>query len=773
MIELKIKALQSLLEKEEESRQDETNLKKKPKPFKRKLKLNKNRKNKLLKKKQPNELVNGAPDSALNNESHIPSLLSINTQPFNANASASRFNQFADNYDVQDMDIESTNLNQMFTQPTFNSTSAFNTLTAPFNNPSFYTQFSPTTSELVNQSSTNFLANWSNTLSTMFENFYQSTASFSQQLSTGFSTSLLQSFSQQSLAQPPMKPPPQSKFPRFNNKNKKRLGKKPAQNPQRKQTLKNVSIESANLPPVPSKPVIFTLSSPEPSPPLNRTQPPVVQQPQQPLLDVDERFMDETASKSDVDYRQQSEKLIEEEKLLREILINSINEKKKQSEQKENEKEEDEEEEDMEQLRQNILSNLTQKRKEKEQEQVKQMDQDFSKLKQKVIEHEQELIISSEPVKQPIKQTSSQAQIPAPKINPVIIHLNSLSDEETSEDEEEEESESDDLQSNISLFLREAKQQAEQILTARLNETKKDKIKTLRDEINANSKEINELTRKTNEFKQIKLKKEKDIELTKQKINNLREQLLAAEKILNANDAALNLAKLQIRSTDIKLNKLVNLKKVQQADLQKLLSVVKPEVAPQPQRIVQISEPQPQPPPPPQRRIVLMEAPPLPAQPPPPLPPPPPPPPPPPSLPQTVELEKSSPNLAKLPVQMTLGGVVAATAQTSQKRVSQYTLRANDTQTTRPNLFISKQTDKKLEQAAVSIANQANQKAEETQTFVTAKVVDAAKLKTSPFKLRNISNKKSPLKLNKDETKQVNLENIQKLGEFLTQLVVS
>ena len=88
----------------------------------------------------------------------------------------------------------------------------------------------------------------------------------------------------------------------------------------------------------------------------------------------------------------------------------------------------------------------------------------------------------------------------------------------------------------------------------------------------AYSKTIEEFKQKSIDLKQIKLKKEKDVELTRQKISMLREQLNAAEKILNVNEKSLDIVKTHEKNIDTKLTKLQNMKKVQQELLQKILS---------------------------------------------------------------------------------------------------------------------------------------------------------------------------------------------------------
>ena len=266
------------------------------------------------------------------------------------------------------------------------------------------------------------------------------------------------------------------------------------------------------------------------------------------------------------------------------------------------------------------------------------------------------------------------------------------------------------------------------------------------------------------DLKKVKIKKEKDVELMKQKISMLREQLNAAEKILNLNEANLTILKSHEKNIDTKLIKLQNIKKVQQELLQKFLasssSIAKstsileniqnpPKVnatmnQPKTSLISEANEkpteklnllqlksiltekinqeklefsrsnqkmntsneenedtPESSPPPLPTNENPPLP-PPLPPQTPPPLPPPPPPTPPR----QTKSPLTKVPITKKLPSQMTLGGVVAATVtayssissgnNSSVKKLTQKSL----PEMTRPNLYTSKQTNKTLEQMA-------------------------------------------------------------------------
>jgi len=910
ILELKIKALQSLLEK---TSNDGDHPKKRPK------KLAKRKR--IIKKKRIQETpIESEYSNMLSacQSTKPPSLLSLNTSPFAAFSISAKqtnnrfmneihtnnFNAIKDNYDLEDMDIETNTQSLPFSNSynNFNATNispVYSMTTSSYlsaDQPSYtpMSQFNligakPATSVY----SSNFFNDWSSSLNNLIasireinQNHFSSPTSFENSNYMGmhhepvnYNTNFLDLLpvSHQNL-------PSKSSTIKSNLRSnltygqmprrtqlKPHLKKKPQQqrNINKKlprcqnQSLKKNNIDCTTNPNEPSR---FISPSSSTSPNLAKHKLPS-------LMDVDERFIDSTTNKLDIDYRQpnsNNDALIEEEKLLREILINSIknnnlktqekskvlpkepNPPEKSHEEEVEEQEEEENDEEMKQLRLKLLDNLNKKRKEKEQQQEKQMDQDFSLLKRKLIEHEQELItaqLASKTSQIEMKNTDSLANSVGFKqrlIKPVIIHLNSNGHDE---DDSDEISENESLQQTIGLFLKEAKQQAQNqtfeassssllekkstavvslkqplpsiSLPNNSENEKKDFIKSIRDKINLNSKEINELTKKSNELKQMKIKKDKDIELTKQKITGLREQLIAAEKILNANEAAANLVKLQQKSIDLKLSKLINTKKTQQAQLQKVLfsgsttttpiavttksPLLTARAASSPvQRIVlaqtsqttqSLTETKP--------TSVLLEAPseatqpPLPIHPPPPLPPLPP-------LPQTELLVQNEtkpitetskilsnkkPSLLeygrKLPVQMTLGGVVAARAASfqayqSKKRatdgMNQYSLNRKKfikDSITRPNLFTSKQTDTKLEQLAAS-STQTDQN--ESNQVVKTKVVDS---KLSPFKLRNSNSlNKKPVQKKiadalKDDTKQIELVNRERLNEYLLGLTVS
>ena len=249
----------------------------------------------------------------------------------------------------------------------------------------------------------------------------------------------------------------------------------------------------------------------------------------------------------------------------------------------------------------------------------------------------------------------------------------------------------------------------------------------------------------------------------------LREQLSAAEKILNINEENLTVLKTNEKNIDTKLIKLQNIKKVQQELLQKILastsSIAKSTsimeniqnsptynatvnhiksnsltaVNPPTEKLNLL-----------QLKSILTEkinqeklefsrsnkkvdssneeneethqsSPRLKSLSPPPLPPPvkapplppitPPPPPPPTPPPQSKSPLSKSPITKKLPAQMTLGGVVAATvtasSSSSANNLSSKKLnQKNFPEMTRPNLYTSKQTNTKLEQMAMEEKSQ-------------------------------------------------------------------
>ena len=592
-------------------------------------------------------------------------------------------------------------------------------------------------------------------------------------------------------------------------------------------------------------------------------------------IDVDERFIDSTTTRLDIDYRQAGQldkktseiaaplnqtELAIESQLVDDILtefnskIESIDNYEKEKLLKANllrkliknktesavavapEKPtivppeavvapvaaaEEEEEDDMAALRMNLLDTVTHKRslrqKQQAAQQEKQMDQDMSLLKRKLIEHE--LMIekrSSEAL--PAVPPAKFAGLVQRKINPVIIRLNSSEDEEDGDEEENQAAEcelveepkarptrlmstatSESLQNNISQFLKEAKSQAEVLAlnsllpnnlylnqketsevgppkrpsssSSQINELeKKSFIKSLRDKINLKTKLIAELSKRSHELKLLNAKREKDIDLAKLKIVNLKEQLNAAEKIRQANEDAVLVGRQQHVLVDARLEKMQNTKRIQQQLLQKVLahSPTMFSLA-EAKKSVTASSPclSTQPPPlPPVREINAPSPPPLPPQSPPPMPPPPPPPPPEPVVvpvvftPQSESIRKQIGKLTaqmKLPP-MTLGGVVAATAISKKPpsaKTNPYSL-----SNVRPNLFTSKQTDQRLEQLAKRASPD-----QPTQSAVNVKMVSGSSL--PPLKKTKIeADQKQP-------TKSQDLIQQERLNECLASLVRS
>jgi hypothetical protein len=355
------------------------------------------------------------------------------------------------------------------------------------------------------------------------------------------------------------------------------------------------------------------------------------------------------------------------------------------------------------------------------------------------------------------------------------------------------------------------------------------------------------------DLKKLKLIKEKDVDLMKQKISMLREQLSAAEKILNINEENLKVLKTNEINIDTKLIKLQNMKKVQQELLQKILAstssiakstsimesiqnfptytatinqtksnAVIPNAPPEKLNLLQLksllteklnqekleysrsnqhkmdssndesekleeasTSPSPLP---------KSSPPPLPPteQPAPPLPPRSPPPPPP-LLPKSKLPLTKSPIAKKLPSQMTLGGVVAATVTASSlssgnnlsyKKSSQKS--APDI--TRPNLYTSKQTNTKLEQMAMEEKTQKdagfaqNKKASldfkintNENVIINSKVVNISNKNSAKF-TKNKSNPSTSNTVQNDlSTKKIvadqDLKNRQKLNDCLDNLL--
>lgn len=386
-------------------------------------------------------------------------------------------------------------------------------------------------------------------------------------------------------------------------------------------------------------PVIFTLSSPSNSISSSKAS-------LSPLQDVDERFIDKTTTRLDIDYRQPDEtppatqkitaissevdevlvglnnKIAsvdvdshEKEKILKANLLRKLLEVKKKTE----EVPKDDPEKEMAELRSKLLANMAKKK------QVKKLDDDMTQFRRKLIEHElmieekKTLIEDGKTTQSTVKKVSTMVASPvAPttrKISPVIIRLNDSS----SDDDDYVEAAIPicdatviatttpapppvSLQDNITQFLKEAKNQAEilalhsllpnnkfskrklspqrpheetkkQMVTAKVvDEEKKSLIKSLRDKINLETNQIVGMQSCINGLKIIEGKKEKAIEITKLKIETLREQLTAAEKVLSVNQQAVVASKAQRAGLDVKLEQLQNGKKLKQLLLQKLLA---------------------------------------------------------------------------------------------------------------------------------------------------------------------------------------------------------
>jgi hypothetical protein len=556
-------------------------------------------------------------------------------------------------------------------------------------------------------------------------------------------------------------------------------------------------------------------------------------------FDIDERFVDKQSHMNDVDYRQFPQRPIEvvESAQLKATVETEQNPEEQCEEPKEKEEDEQDDEEYLNELRKKLLDNVNEKRllkkqekeekeKEKREMQVK-MDEDLAMLKRKLIENEHELTTMNK------KASNTQALAFKPKpIAPIIIRLSSKDNDDDDDDDDDDDSEAQTeksecdenvsgeqskenkikkendpneisslatFQSNLSSFLSQAKQMATQILkntqenkkklaqTTRVNPSdstvlkndsneldKKKMITNLRDKINIKSKLINELNNRSKLVKQSIKQKETNVEVTKLKINSLREQLQAAEKILSVNSESLANLRVHDKLIDSKLEKHQHAKKMQQQLLQKIISTpaaasISSSTSHEPVK----TSPMPIANPPPAK-------PPLPiANPPPPLP----------SLPPTPKLlisssahsvaerrltnpsvepnkmssqsnkqsllqivrqssksplKKSvqpskqalsdkpetinvSSNMIELSSQMTLGAMVAATASSSSTLAKV----SNKTSTTllRPNLYTSETTNTKLEQLAAKNQDQANSNTSDNhQIVVNAKLVASGQL---------------------------------------------
>ena len=181
------------------------------------------------------------------------------------------------------------------------------------------------------------------------------------------------------------------------------------------------------------------------------------------------------------------------------------------------------------------------------------------------------------------------------------------------------------------------------------------------------------MTKQSRDLDKALMQKSSIVDFSRIKIAMLKDQVSAAEKVLQANEQSLLEIRNQKRLVDLKLTKLQNMRKTQQEMLQKLLNPA------QSQMTAPTASKSPSPPPQ------------LPPSPPPPL------------LPAENQ-QPSRPPLAPTPKpntpivssilnKMTLGSVVANTVKSKE------TLKGSKAQSdlTRPNLTTSKQTDKKLQ----------------------------------------------------------------------------
>ena len=254
--------------------------------------------------------------------------------------------------------------------------------------------------------------------------------------------------------------------------------------------------------------------------------------------------------------------------------------------------------------------------------------------------------------------------------------------------------------------------------------------------------------------------KEKDIESTRQRIKVLREQLQAAEKILNANEQSLDELKSHKRALDSRMTKLQNMKRVQQQLLQKILAPLSTSSS---TAIIQ------------NNKMGSSTLPPLPKYSPPPLSsnPLPPPPPPASSSAQSTTAKTSSSFASNLtPKKMTLGEEVAATVESKSKDILH---RPQSLSSLRPNLNVSKSTDLKLEEIGKSSMNKAEAVSGKSDgLIVSAKVVNVA---NSNFKQKNNRNgsKIHSLKKNDKEmsdAKKAELVKMKKLHSYLENMTV-
>lgn len=238
------------------------------------------------------------------------------------------------------------------------------------------------------------------------------------------------------------------------------------------------------------------------------------------------------------------------------------------------------------------------------------------------------------------------------------------------------------------------------------------------------------MTKQSRDLEKAQIQKSSIVEFTRIKIAMLKEQLTAAEKILQANEQSLLDIRNQKRIVDQKLTKLQNMRKTQQEMLQKLLNPVQGQVT---LTLSKTPSPPPQPPPPP--------------------------PPPPPIENPELPLPPIAPTpKPKTPIvnaimnKMTLGSVVASTVKS--KEASKGSQVQSDL--TRPNLTTSKQTDKNLQSLEPKGQNLQNLNIRLNENIVVnAKVVSSSSLKEIG---------------QKNDEKKAQLENKHKLIELMDHL---
>jgi hypothetical protein len=248
--------------------------------------------------------------------------------------------------------------------------------------------------------------------------------------------------------------------------------------------------------------------------------------------------------------------------------------------------------------------------------------------------------------------------------------------------------------------------------------------------------------------------------LTKQRIKILRQQLQAAETILNANEQSLDELKSHKRALDSRITKLQNMKKVQQQLLQKILLTPNLLTKPNPLTSTSLNNISSKP----QQPLLPSANPPLPPT----LPPAPRT-----SLPQSSSLTAVAQAMPKKIT--TLGEEIAATASLDPSFKSK--IKANSSSSAlsslRPNLNVSKSTDMKLEELAKNpfLNNFSENSSNNKSLIVNAKVVNVSKNPTkthrSPRKLDKTAENKDVSEANKAE-----LAKMKKLNSFLEGITV-